>query len=162
MDPRSSPSRLFAERPQLQPKDRELKRAGISEGKKNPAQPVGLLVYTETTAQSRRTPPYLGAPAPRSSPAHPGRREPITAQLTASASPGAGSSCDAAPGALPRCCGGPGTPAQRCLPALARLSPKASVSSWVHLPGAVCAVVCVSIYLCTTCKFPPDSLHSIY
>lgn len=113
--------------------------------------------------------PLAQSTRPHGSPAHPGRGGPITAQRTAPNAPDRPTrpqeltpAARSPPAALPRCCGGRGTPARRRLPALAGLSPKASVSSRVHLPGAVCAVACVFIYLCTTCKYPPDSLHSIY
>lgn len=71
MDPRSSPSRLFAARPQLQPKDRELKRAGISEGKKIPHNQSGSLFILKLQPSpgahpltSEHPPPAAAPPTP--------------------------------------------------------------------------------------------------
>ena len=125
--------------------------------KKNSVQPVRCLVYTETTvaagahthlapkARPRRQPrpaPVLTGQSRRRSPPTP---PPPPAPGTRPRVPwGPGLRQRGCLGTLPRC-GGRRSPAPQCLPALVRLARSACASSQVHLPGAVCAVMCVPV-----------------
>lgn len=143
---------------------------------KNPAQPAGLLVYTETTARGRahplgsERPPSAAAPPIRAGAGQSRRSAPPTAlpprgRDLPTRLPGRDSS-----GAVTRC---PPTlrrlaePTQRRLPTLALLAPSVSDSSECTCPrlfvlACVCVCVCVSTHLPVFyCQYRPDSSYSI-